>query len=109
MNVDRAAVVQRALLHEIAVLDHLLDIVRDVRAEIAAPQRQFADGHFGITNAKSHHSLDVVDVVYPESVELELYQFQELTVKALDERNDFEISVHSSLVLTRSRARQRWP
>src|SRR6516162_9497897 len=52
MNVDRAAVVQRALLHEIAVLDHLLDIVRDVRTEIAAPQCQFADGHFGITNAK---------------------------------------------------------
>src|ERR1700752_2573979 len=52
MNVGRAAVVQRALLHEVAVLDHLLDIVRDVRAEVAAPQRQFADGHFGITNAK---------------------------------------------------------
>jgi hypothetical protein len=36
--------------------------------------------------------------VYSEPLELELYQFQELTVKALDERNDFEISVHSGLV-----------
>jgi hypothetical protein len=29
--------------------------------------------------------LDVVDVVYPEPLKLELHQFQKLTVKALDE------------------------
>jgi hypothetical protein len=30
-------------------------------------------------------------------------------MKALDERNDFEITVHSNLVLMRSRARQHRP
>src|SRR6516164_2152827 len=98
-DVDGATVVQRAFLHEIAVFDHLLDIVRDVRAKVAAPQSEFPDGHLGIADAEQHHPLNVVDVVYPEPLELELHQFQELPVKALDERNDFEICVHSSLVL----------
>src|SRR5208283_3830572 len=38
VNVDRPAVMRRALLREIPVLDHLLDVVGDVRAEIAAAQ-----------------------------------------------------------------------
>src|SRR5271169_2970365 len=51
-NADRAAVVQRAFLYQIAVFDHLLDVVGDVRAEITAAQRQFADGHLRISNVE---------------------------------------------------------
>src|SRR5216684_1275246 len=42
-DVDRAPVMYRALLHEIVVLYHLLDVVGNVRAEIAAAQRQLSD------------------------------------------------------------------
>src|SRR5438045_2177083 len=42
-DVDRAAVVHRALLAEIAVFDHLLDVIRDIRAKVAAAQRELAD------------------------------------------------------------------
>src|ERR1700722_14047295 len=72
-DMDRTPVVQRTLLRQIAVLDHFFDVVRDVRAEIAAPQREFADRHLGVADIEQHHSLDVVDVVNPEPFELELY------------------------------------
>ena len=36
VDVDRTPVVERALLRQIPVLDHLLDVVGDVRTEIAA-------------------------------------------------------------------------
>src|SRR6266446_2135189 len=92
------------MLLEIPVLDHLLDVVRDVRAEIAAAQRQFADGHLCIADIKQHHPLDIVDIVDPEPIELELHPLQELTVQALEERNHFEIHIHPSLIWRRSRA-----
>jgi hypothetical protein len=69
-NVNRAPIVHRALVHEIFVLHHLLDVIGDVRAEIAPAQREFADCHFGITNIEKHHCLDVVDVVNPEPFQL---------------------------------------
>src|SRR3546814_14546085 len=43
-HVDGAAVLRRALLHEIAVLDHLLDVVGDVRAEILDARGELAHG-----------------------------------------------------------------
>src|SRR5579884_396084 len=92
-DMDRPAVVDRAFLGEIAVLDHLLDVVGHVRAEIAAAQRQFPDGHLGIADVEQHHALHVVDVVNAEPVELELDDLKEVTVKALDERNHLEIAV----------------
>src|SRR5271166_4584574 len=104
-NADRTAVVQRALLHEIAVFDHLLDVVGDVRAEIAAAQRQFADGHLRVSDVEQHHPLDVVDVVDAETFELKLHHLQEVTVQALDQRDYFEIRVgHPNLVWRRSGA-----
>src|SRR6516164_1443353 len=93
MNVDRTTVVGRALLREIPVLDHLFDVVRDVRAEIAAPQGQLAYGHLGIADIKQHHPLDIVDVMNPEPFQFELHYLQKMTVQAFDERNHFEISV----------------
>src|ERR1051325_9783972 len=86
-DMDRSAVMHRALLHQIAVLDHFLDVVGNVRAEIAAAQRQLADGHLGIPDIKQHHALHVVNVVDAEPVELELNDFEKMSVKPLDQRN----------------------
>ena len=80
-HMDRAAVMHRALLHDIAVLDHLLDVVGDVRPEIAAACGQFADRHLGIPDVKQHHPLHVVDVVNAEPIEFELDEFEEMPVK----------------------------
>src|SRR5271155_3080381 len=72
-DMDRTPGMRRALLRQITVLDPLFDVVRDVRAEIAAPQRQLTDCHLGVADIEQHHSLDVVDVVDPEPFELKLY------------------------------------
>ena len=43
----------------------------------------------GRCTIEKHHCLDVVDVVNPEPLQLQLDHLQELTVKTLDVRNDF--------------------
>src|SRR5215469_13841995 len=97
-HTDRPPVVQGTLLRQIAVFDHLFDVVRDIRAEIAAPQCKLADRHFRFADVEQHHSLDIVDVVDAEPLEFELYDFQEMTMQSLDQRNHLEISsVHPSL------------
>src|SRR3954465_2619887 len=99
LDVDRAAIVHRALLRQIVVLDHLLDIIGNVGAEIAAAQGQLADGHLGVADVEQHHALHVVDVVNAEPVELELHHFEKMAVKPLDQRNHLKITVvHRSLV-----------
>src|SRR6204780_5949191 len=62
-DADRAAVMRRTFLHGIAVLEHLLDVVGDVGAEIAAAQGQLADRHLEIADIEQDHRLHVVDVV----------------------------------------------
>jgi hypothetical protein len=79
----------RPLVREIFVLHHLPDVVGDVRAEIASSQSQFANCHLGVTNVEKHQRLDIIDVVNPEPFQLRLHHLQELTVNALDVRNDF--------------------
>src|SRR5580704_1582104 len=81
------------------IIPHFLDVVRDVRAEIAAAQGEFADGHFRVTNIVQHHTLDVVDVVNAEPIELELHHLQKITVETLNQRNYFGIRInHPNLV-----------
>src|SRR5579883_2469771 len=62
-HADRAAVMERALLHDVARLDHLLHVVGDVRAKIAAAQGQLADRHLEIADVEQNHCLHVVDVM----------------------------------------------
>src|SRR6266699_2645608 len=88
----------RALLNDIASLDHLLDVVGNVRSEIAAAQGQFAERHLGIADVEKHHALHVVDVVDAEPVEFELDDFEEMSVKPLDQRDHLKIAArHISL------------
>src|SRR6202140_6026622 len=82
-HMDRAAIMDRALLNEIAVVDHLLDVVGDVRSEIAAAQRQLADRHLGVPDVEQHHALHVVDVVDAKPVEFKFDDFEEMPVESL--------------------------
>ncbi len=72
-------------MSEIPVLGQFLHVIRHVRAKIAAPQGQLGDGHLGVAEVKQHHALHVVDVVYPEPIELQLHDFEESPMKLLDE------------------------
>ena len=60
-----------------------------------------------VANIKQHHCLDVVDVVNTESLQLKLDDLQELTMKALDQRNHFEVEVVHCKPLVRPFPR-RW-
>src|SRR5579883_3401608 len=105
-HADRAAVMERALLHDVARLDHLLHVVGDVRAKIAAAQGQLADRHLEIADVEQYHCLHVVDVMDALAVELELHHLQELAVQALDQRDHVEISgVHGAPKFWRSSTR----
>src|SRR5438105_2766574 len=83
----------RALVHEIAILDHLLDVVGGIRADIAAALCQLAHCHLGISNVEQHHALHVVDVVDAEPIELEVYDFEKMPVKLPYERDHLKVTV----------------
>src|SRR5271168_962692 len=95
-------------MRQIAVLDHLLDVVGDVGSEITAPQGELPNGHLRIPNIEQHHRLDVVDVVNAEPFQLQLDDLQELTMKALDQRNHFEVEVVHCKPLVRPAFPRRW-
>ena len=54
---------QGPFLNKIAVLDHLLDVVRNIRPEIVASRRQFADGEIVVADIVQDQALNVVDIV----------------------------------------------
>src|SRR5215467_9272492 len=60
-------------LGEIAVLDHLFDIVRNVRAQITAAEGELTDAHLRFADIKQHQSLEMIDVVNAKPFQLELY------------------------------------
>src|SRR5438270_9552375 len=94
-------------MRQISVLDHLLDVVGDVGSEITAAQRELTHGHLCVPNIEQHHCLDIVDVVNPESLQFQFDNLQELTMKALDQRNHFEVEVVHCKPLVRPFPR-RW-
>src|SRR5689334_9270829 len=95
-------------MRQIAVLDHLLDVVGDVGPEITAAQGELAHRHLRVPNIEQHHCLDVVDVVNTESLQLKLDDLQELTMKALDQRNHFQVEVVHCNPLVRPSFQRRW-
>src|SRR5262249_31646260 len=92
----RPAVMLRALLPQIPVLDHFLEAGTDGRSEEADAQRQLADAHRGRPDVEQHHGLDVVDVADAEPIELHLDEFEELPVKLPQQRHDFTVMVAHS-------------
>src|SRR5271156_2284091 len=94
LDPDRSTVVQRTLLHQISRLDHLLQVVRDVGAEVIPPQRQFADRELVAADTVEDQALDVVDVLDAQAIKFELQHVERLTVKAFDYVDSFIISSH---------------
>src|SRR6201999_2700398 len=61
-DADRTAVGAAALLEDVAGLDQLLEVVRDVRPQIVTAGAQLAGGHFGVADVEHQQRLDGVDV-----------------------------------------------
>src|SRR3546814_4671335 len=80
---ERPAVVRRALLDEIAVLDHLLHVVGDVRAEVVAALGELADGELLLADVEQDQRLDVVQVADALAVEVGLDDLEALAVEPL--------------------------
>ena len=81
----------RPFLLEIAVLDHLLDIIRHVGAQIVTAVGQFADRELLLADVRQDQSLDIVDIGDARSVELHLHDPEKLPMQPLDEPNCPEI------------------
>src|SRR3546814_12436314 len=88
---ERPAVVRRALLDEIAVLDHLLHVVGDVGAEAVAALGELADGELLLADVEQDQRLDVVQVADALAVEVGLDDLEALAVEPLDQPAEFEI------------------
>src|SRR5262249_6691708 len=94
----RTAIVGRTLVFEVTVLDHLLHVVGDVRAEVVAAVGQFADRQLLVADVEENEGLDVVDVLDAEAIKLELHHFEEVAVQALDEKNRIVIRVRHNVL-----------
>jgi hypothetical protein len=102
--------VRGALLHEILVLDQLLEVVGDVGAQIIAAGGELAHGELLLVDVEEDQGLDVVDVLDAEAVELGLDHFQEPAVQPLDQVDADEILVfHVHLGRPRLRRLSRRP
>lgn len=84
-DADRAAVVRRALLLEIAHLGELLDVVGDVRALIVASLDEVADGDVLVADVGQQQGLYAVDVADAEPVQFGAQQIEESPVQALNQ------------------------
>ena len=83
LNADRAEIMNRALRIEVAVFDHLFDVIGDIRPKITASKGQLTDRHLSITDVEQHQCLHVINVVDPEIFELKFYDLKQVTVQAL--------------------------
>lgn len=81
----------RAFLNQVIVLDHLADVVGNVRSEIVAPVRQFADSQLVLADIIQDHRLDVVHVLNVLPLKLPLDHFKKLSMKPFDQVDGFQI------------------
>jgi hypothetical protein len=91
-DADGPSVMGRALLDQVAVLHHLANIVRHVRAEIVATVRQFTDRQLFLTDIEQNQRLNIVDVLDPETVKLCFHDLQKLAVEPLDQFDRFKVA-----------------
>ena len=88
-----AAVVGRAFLAEIAILDQLLDVVGDIRAQVVAARGQFADRQLLVADVRQDQALHVVDVLDPEPIELRLDDIEEASMETLDQPDGLKVAL----------------
>ena len=72
-------------------LDQLLEIVRDVRAEIVAARAQLAGGQLGVADIEQEQRLHAVHVRAAAAVEFVLDDVEKPPVQTLHERQRLEI------------------
>jgi hypothetical protein len=77
----------RALLLQLAVLNHLLDVIGHVGAQIVAALRQLTDGQFIGSDIEQDERLDVINVPDALAIKLGFNDIKELTVHPFDQRN----------------------
>ena len=95
---EGAPVVGRALLEQIAVLDHLLDVVGYVRAQVIAALGEFAHRQLLLADIEEDQGLNVVEVTNAQAVQLGLDHFKALAVQTLDQRYSFDVNAfHGTL------------
>ncbi len=90
-DADRALVMDGTFLDQVLVLDHLLDVIRDVRAEIIPADRKLAHRQLVIADIEQDHRLDVVDVLNIAAVQLDLKHIEKAAVQAFDQLDGFVI------------------
>jgi hypothetical protein len=87
----RTAVDSRSGMMQKASFDELLNIVRDVRAEVIAAGAQFACSEFLIANIVEEQGLHGIDVAAASTVEFVLNHVEQASVQALDKCQGLEI------------------
>jgi hypothetical protein len=81
---DRTTVMRRAFLFQIAVFDHLFDVIGNIGAEIISTVRQFADSQLFLADIGQDERLDIVDIGDTRTVQFYLDDFKELPVQTFD-------------------------
>lgn len=73
-----------ATVRDVTKINQLLQVVRHVRAMVAAAKGQLAHRQLFIADVKEDQRLNVVDVANTRAVELRFDHFETATVKALN-------------------------
>src|SRR5262245_25597858 len=91
LDAHGAAIDARALVVEEAHFDELLEIVRDVGAEIVAARAQLAGGQLLLADVEQKQRLHCVDVGAAAAVELVLDDVEQAAMQPLDQSQSLEI------------------
>src|SRR4029078_9333066 len=95
----------RALMVDVAGIDQLLEIVRDVGAEIEAAARELAGRQFGIADVEQQQSLHAVDVRAAQAFKFIFDDINKQSMKPLDKLQGNKIAPLEIFYLRRARIR----
>src|SRR5512135_145101 len=94
---DRAAIGFGTFVVDVACFDQLLQIVRDVRAEIVAACPQLARREFLIADVEQQQCLYAVDLPFVTAIKLVLDDVEQLAMQPFDEVERLEIELRLNL------------